>query len=57
MTGTGILINAPAPTEVFYNIIGKIPNMFDRVYTALNYPIVWWMILILVICLFIFSLR
>ena len=54
---TWMLANAPRPTEVFYRIINQIPWMFDTVYNALNEPIVWWMILLLVVCLFIFSLR
>ena len=54
---TGMLQNAPAPSSVFYQIIWKIPWMFDIVKDALDEPIVWWMILLLIICLFIFSLH
>ena len=53
---TWMLVNAPQPTTIFYDIIGKIPWMFDIVYNALSEPIVRWMILILIICLFIFKL-
>ena len=54
---TGMLANADAPQTVFYSIIGKIPWMFDTVYNAINEPIVWWMLILLVVCLFIFSLK
>lgn len=53
---TWFLQNAPEPTSVFYSIIDKIPWMFDTVYNAINLPIVWWMILILLIVLFLTKL-
>lgn len=53
---TGFLIHADAPSTVFYQIIDKIPWMFDVVYNALSEPIVRWMILLSVILLFVFKL-
>ena len=53
---TWMLVNAPQPTTVFYDIINKIPWMLDTVYWTFNDPIVRWMILILVVCLFLFKL-